>query len=45
MEMTREQERQFDWWYTNFCKENGRFPTCGECLVKREEIRKGTTDK
>lgn len=36
--MSKEQEREFDWWYTNFCAENGRFPTLDECLAKRKEI-------
>lgn len=36
--MSKEQERQFDWWFTNFCKETGRFPTWQECLEKRREI-------
>lgn len=38
--MSEEKEKKFGWWYTNFCAENGRFPSWEECLAKREEIRK-----
>lgn len=38
--MSETQEREFDWWYVDFCETNKRFPTLKECLDKREEIRK-----
>lgn len=43
--MNKEIQKKLDEWYTEYCRTNGRFPTCAELVEKINELENSLNTK